>query len=256
MTDHEWQTSTDPGDLLAFLHPRASDRKRRLFACACCRRIWHLLTDPRSRQAVEVAEQYADGQVGDAKREEVRAAAMVVCDEQAVNRAYREYSAGRSPFAAFAGVQARLRDAAWVAWSTTTPTMQSRAALIMEATRDASAAASNAEKGFASADQAAADDADAAREAERAAQVALLRCLFGNPFQPVQIDPVWLASNDTLAVKLARAIDEERAWERLPILADALEDAGCTSVAILAHCRGPGPHARGCWVVDLILARE
>jgi hypothetical protein len=57
-------------------------------------------------------------------------------------------------------------------------------------------------------------------------------------------------------VALAQTIYTDRAFDRLPILADALEDAGCTDAEILAHCRGPGPHVRGCWVVDLILGKE
>jgi hypothetical protein len=62
--------------------------------------------------------------------------------------------------------------------------------------------------------------------------------------------------NDGAVVKLAESIYTERAFDRLPILADALEDAGCTDAAVLDHCRGPGPHVRGCWVVDLVLGKE
>ena len=83
----------------------------------------------------------------------------------------------------------------------------------------------------------------------------LLRCVFSNPFRPVSLAPAWAAWNDRTAVKLAQSIYGERAFERLPILADALEEAGCDNEAILAHCRGPGPHVRGCWAVDLLLDR-
>jgi hypothetical protein len=82
---------------------------------------------------------------------------------------------------------------------------------------------------------------------------AILNCVFRDPFlRPVTLDPSLLS--DTV-MKMATAIYSERAWDRLPILADALEEAGCTDVAILEHCRGPGPHVRGCWVVDLILGK-
>jgi hypothetical protein len=54
---------------------------------------------------------------------------------------------------------------------------------------------------------------------------------------------------------LAQAIDDERAFDRLPILADALEDAGCTDADLLNHCRGPGLHVMGCWVVDMLLGK-
>jgi hypothetical protein len=88
--------------------------------------------------------------------------------------------------------------------------------------------------------------------AERAAQAALARDVFGNPFRPVTLDPAWRTST---VVALARSIYDERAFDRLPILADALQDAGCANDDVLEHCRGPGPHVRGCWVVDLVLGK-
>jgi hypothetical protein len=84
----------------------------------------------------------------------------------------------------------------------------------------------------------------------------LLRCIFGNPFRAPNFDPIWLARNDGAAVRLATSIATERAFDRLPILADALEDAGCDDGEALEHCRGPGPHALGCWVVDLLLKKR
>lgn len=94
--------------------------------------------------------------------------------------------------------------------------------------------------------------AKAAESSEGVVQAALLRCIFGNPFRPVAVNPEWLA----LTVQsLAAAIYEERAFDRLPILGDALEDAGCANQDILSHCRGGGEHVRGCWVVDLLLGR-
>ncbi len=80
-----------------------------------------------------------------------------------------------------------------------------------------------------------------------------IRCIIGNPFRPVVCDPSWRTST---VVGLAAAIYADRAFDRLPILADALEEAGCANADVLAHCRGPGPHARGCWVVDLILGKS
>jgi hypothetical protein len=88
------------------------------------------------------------------------------------------------------------------------------------------------------------------------AETALLRCLLGNPFRPAVGDPYWLAWNNGTLPALAQAIYDDRAFDRLPILADALEDAGCTNADLLDHCRGGGDHVRGCWVVDLILGKE
>ena len=85
---------------------------------------------------------------------------------------------------------------------------------------------------------------------------ALVREVFGNPFRPVALDLSWLAWNDGAVRKLAQAIYDGRAFGRLPLLADALEDAGCADAAILAHCRGGGEHVRGCWVIDWLLGKE
>jgi hypothetical protein len=79
------------------------------------------------------------------------------------------------------------------------------------------------------------------------------RCIFGNPFRPVSFCEEW--RTDT-AVALARQMYESREFGAMPILADALQDAGCDNEDILSHCRGDGPHVRGCWVVDLVLGKE
>src|SRR5207244_10594160 len=97
---------------------------------------------------------------------------------------------------------------------------------------------------------------EATRAAEEIAQANLLRHVLGNPFRRVSIAPAWLVWNDGTIPKLAQTIYDERAFDRLPILADALEDAGCDDAEILAHCRGPGPHVRGCYVLDLLLGKE
>ena len=84
-------------------------------------------------------------------------------------------------------------------------------------------------------------------------QVALLRDIFGNPFRPVTLNPVYQTPT---AQSLAQSIYDQRTFSQLPILADALEEAGCTDAAILNHCRQPGEHVRGCWVVDLVLGKS
>jgi hypothetical protein len=96
------------------------------------------------------------------------------------------------------------------------------------------------------------DDAGALPENPRVYLSAIMRDIFGNPFRPATIDSSALT---TTVTRLADAIYQDRAFDCLPILADALEDAGCTNQDILAHCRG-GEHARGCWVLELLLGRE
>jgi hypothetical protein len=92
-----------------------------------------------------------------------------------------------------------------------------------------------------------------ARYPERLKQSNLIRDIFGNPFRSVALNSAWQTSTVT---GLAQAIYTDRAFDRLPILADALEDAGCDNADILNHCRQPGEHVRGCWVVDLILGKS
>jgi cell wall assembly regulator SMI1 len=95
--------------------------------------------------------------------------------------------------------------------------------------------------------------AENAVAAEKAAQAALIRDIFGNPFRPAAIDAAWRTPT---AVALAGQMYESRDFGAMPILADALQDAGCDNEEVLDHCRGPGPHVRGCWVVDLVLGKE
>ena len=87
---------------------------------------------------------------------------------------------------------------------------------------------------------------------ETPAHCDLIRDIFGNPFRPVVADPAWLTPT---VQSIASAIYADRAFDRLPILADALEEAGCTDADVLLHCRIPGEHVRGCWVVDLVLGK-
>ncbi len=95
-----------------------------------------------------------------------------------------------------------------------------------------------------------------AYKAEERAEAGLVRCIFGNPFRLTSLSPSWLAWNDGRAAQLAADIYRDRTFGLMPMLADVLEDAGCEDVAILNHCREPGEHVRGCWVVDLLLGKS
>jgi hypothetical protein len=233
MTEAEWLGCTDPGPRLEFLRTRASERKLRLFACACCRRVWYLLTDERSRRAVEVMERYADGA---ADSEDVYRA---VIGAEAVAEALTARAVSAAEEAAASAATAAL--------NTTMP----------DAARDADYCAANvASAVYHDATAGRARSAADARTAERVGQVRLLSEVFGNPFRPPSLPPHLLAWNDGTVPRLARAIYDERAFDRLPILADALEDAGCNDAEILTHCRGPKAHVRGCWVLDLLLDKS
>jgi hypothetical protein len=222
--------------MLEYLKAKVSDRKLRLFACACCRRIWPLLTDERSRRSVERAEHYAEGQLA---REQLAAASQAAL---AVVLATEETTVP---------AQSAATAAVWAArWHGDTPTEAA-----WHAAWYASAEASQAVLR---------DEGLPVEWAEaRAIQAALLRCLFGNPLHPMVLDPAWLTWHDGLIRQLAQAAYDERHLpsgylgpDRLAVLADALEESGCQDQNILAHLRSPGPHTRGCHIVDLLLGRE
>jgi hypothetical protein len=91
---------------------------------------------------------------------------------------------------------------------------------------------------------------------KRQAQAQLVREIFGNPLRPARVRKAWLRWNDRVIPTLAQQMYQEREYEQMPVLGDALEDAGCTDAGMLQHCRQPGKHVRGCWVVDLILNKQ
>ena len=228
MTEGEWLACRDLELMLRALDPRKHDRKLRLFACACCRRIWHLLEES-SRRVVEVSERYADSA---ASYEELRAA-VSACVGTGTNASARwavDGAAAAHAASYRASAESYYRAALYAAGACGEATDPSRS---HSPTRQA-------------------------RElAEAGAQRILLRDIVGNPFRPPQaLNPAWLAGDGAAISVLARVIYDERRWEDLPILADALEEAGCTNADMLNHCRQPGEHIRGCWVVDLLLGKS
>jgi hypothetical protein len=248
MTESEWMASIDPDAMVEFLRltGRQEQRRYRLFSCACVRRIW-LLVLPTGREAVYMAERFADGKASEDE--------LVVAAERA----------GPPPAAGLRGYALTVAWAAswaaahlWHASPNFTSTSHgwliayrtarhARDSVVRKAASDAQKAQSNTGGAM-----------RAARLAEWQAQAAILRDIFGNLFRPRPIvDAAWLAWNDGVVRKLAEAAYNERAFDRMPLLADALEDAGCTNMDILWHCRDAGAvHVRGCWVLDLLAGRE
>jgi hypothetical protein len=215
-----WATSSDPSWMLAHLcsipeHRPGSPtaRKLRLFACAAVRSAWGGVPDAPCRHAVEVAERFADGLAGEEELAAAREAAMRAC----------QGTAGLAGELAEAVHSAAASDAALAAWNAAAQT------------RRVVATASWL-------------------------QCDLLRDIFGpTPSRPPAVDPAWLAWDGGVVLGLAAAAYENRLPDgrldpaRLAVLADALLDAGCTSAELTGHLRGAGPHAPGCFVVDLIL---
>jgi hypothetical protein len=240
MTEDEWLACTDPTPMLEFLRGKASDRKLRLFACACCRRAGSLLRDVRSHQAIEVAERYADGQAGE---EELRIALdLALAAHQAL---WDDCSRKTSPAQEEVNKAVIEMEAALAVWRICKP-RQAYATDVTIAFAPLRPAA-----------YAVGESGGGGIASEITVQSSLLSDIFGSlPFRSVSINPVWLTWNDGTVVKLAQGIYDGRVFDRLPVLADALEDAGCSDRAPLDHLRGPGPHVRGCWVVDLVLAKS
>ena len=237
MNEQEWPTCTDLPKMLEFLRGEATKRKECLFGVACCLRVAHLF-EGRTFWTYADGQPYLPPPGQFLKMTERRA-------DQPASLRFGEYGPdclegyadeGHATFAADAALYSvnAERASTYAAWA---------AAVTSEGYEEDYSLTGMARMlpGY---------------TMERAAQADLLRCIVGNPFRPVAVNPDWLAWSDGTVVKLAQGIYDDRAFDRLPVLADALEGAGCTNADILAHCRQPGEHVRGCWAVDLILGKE
>jgi hypothetical protein len=217
VTEEQWLEGTDPTAMLGFLGDteKASERKLRLFGCACCRRVWHNM-DKHSRRAVEVAERFADEGAGWWERLWYKATTWP-------GGGWWEGHPGRT-----ATVNGPPRMAAFLLvsrWSQ--PQTEAVDVAFVSFTME--------------------------EEKSSAGQCHLLREILGNPFCPLTLDPAWKTPTVLL---LARSLYEERRFEDMPVLADALEEAGCTDAELLGHLRSPGPHVRGCWGLDVVLGKS
>jgi hypothetical protein len=263
MTEAEWLTCSDPERMLRCLlgkvgfktsvlrqlrrpgyesRPRQADERRlRLYACACCRRIEALMADDRSRYAVEVVERQADGGASISENLMARLEALRAAEALAARVGQSVLPLAVQPPVAQADVEI----------------MAARAAV--EVTRDPEAAVAMVARAVF---LVVAERRDsewprwAIAAAGPAAREALIRDIFGNPFREVSVDPSWLRWNGDTVPRIARGIYDERAFDRLPILHDALLDAGCDNAEILAHCRSAQGHVRGCWVIDALLGKS
>jgi hypothetical protein len=234
LTQDEWRRFDDPTHQFMRLAGRVSARKLRLFAVACARRVVARLNPaPNSGSiAVATAERFADG---DADADELRRA-----NEKALDDAERtaDTQVPNPP-------AAEARASAWWACANCCDPVAATAA---------DYAASSAASSSFHAASAGGRPAAPGRAAEKAAQADLLREIV-NPFAVPVADAV-LAWNGAAVLHMAYLTYRDQAFDNLPVLADALEDAGCADAALLAHLRGPGPHLRGCWALDLILRKE
>jgi hypothetical protein len=229
VTEVEWLAATNSEELLRGFRAGAAHRKLLLLACGCCRRKWFEISDTALRQKVALAERYADGRITEEEFfQTVRDVQLSPTNHPVVsNLRTAVLSLGalhhdHSP-ASIVEIVLRIAEAAGYA--------------------DAGSTLRNPRRSI---------HFRRARERELAAQAVLVRDVFGNPFRTVAFAPEW--RTDT-AVALAQQMYDSREFSALPILADALQDVGCADEDVLNHCRGNGPHVRGCWVVDRVLGR-
>ena len=233
MTEAEWLACEDPLDLVHWLSQGAvSERKARWFGADCCRRLARQAPNWPAAHMITLLEQLADGET-DGSSVPTQVDSGLGGDE------YKCWF-GPPPWACEDAVlQAAFGPASRTAldpseeWMVTLNRLPGLLGVVSNMRWALQPA------GVEPSDQA-------------ATLAPLLRDIFGNPFRPAAFDPAWRTPT---AVALASGMYESRAFDRLPILADALQDAGCDSDEVLDHCRGPGPHVRGCWVVDLVLGR-
>jgi hypothetical protein len=241
MTEAEWLNCTDPHDMLRFVERhrgrgmQEKQRKQRLFSVACCRLIWPSIVSDRSRGCVEVAERFADGRAtgNDLQRAESEASAVWQTD------------AADDPLFACLLVCRPSDEGLWVCTTTIGAVSKQRRT---EASNPFDILGGR-KRG--------------ACPSEEREQSRFVRCIFGNPFRHFAVEPAWLAWRDGAVGKMAHAAYDDRLLPsghldpaRLAVLADALEEAGCSDAEVLGHLRGPGPHVRGCWVIDLLLGKE
>ncbi len=232
MTENEWFACENPERLIQFLRDnrranrtKAGRRRMRLFACACCRTIWDML-DSHARHAVTATEAFADD----------------IIEKTEHNNA---------------GIRAGLAAAhKWqIAWDTANLDAQHQATILWRAARAAELAADPQVVITSVAGSIIARDISPRGEShEHHVQIAFVRDIFGNPFREIAFSQDWRSTD---AVAIARTMYDSRDFGAMPILADALQDAGCDNEDILTHCRDTTrTHVRGCWVVDLVLGKE
>jgi hypothetical protein len=233
----EWLAAVVPHPMLSHLRGRVSDRKQRLLVCACARRLWRMVPDPRGLELLEAAERYADAEINrdDLQRALDAAGPWSFCESGIDQLSYLRSLLCRP-----------LIDPPELAWKGTCDLLEFSlnftAFLVGRDRRRKSAGWSEPRKAW---------------EEEAEAQAGLLREIVGNPFRPSPPLPAAvLCWQDRLVPRLAQSIYDERHWGQLPVLADALLDARCEDDALIDHCRSDAEHARGCWAVDALLGRS
>lgn len=234
---NRWLQGTDWQALVAAIEAEPSDRKLRLYAAACCRAVWSMLPDVRSRAAVQAAEEFADAKI----------------DHDALQTAFRavRYSVGKHD-------TPRLRAQSFAQQAArSTADLSSHQAATYAAQHSADAA-SWSQWGDAERDGATDEQFCRFRQAALLEQIASQTARFEEicpPATPGKSSPSrsWITP---ALLEMAQGIYDQRSFRLLPVLADALEEAGCPDGELVAHLRRPAEHVRGCWALDIILGKQ
>jgi hypothetical protein len=264
MTEAEWLAGVEPAPLLKQVGTALTARKLRLFACACCAGLEKWLPMRALVQAVAIAERLAEGLAFPPEVDPLRLDLARARDSSPITGGWQEALGAAAclladDILADSGRSVADRSLGNSGWSAA---VLARSAEI--SCRMARAVAAIVEQESGGSKGSARPFERASRrvweemapgfmaEADRA-QAALVREVFANPFRQNGVHPAWLAWNDGRVVQLAGALYVDRRFDDLPVLADALEEAGCADADLLSHLRGPGPHVQGCWALDLLL---
>lgn len=223
MTDEEWLESADPGAMLQAVRRLWNPRRCGLLGVACCRRAWGVIESSNQR-VVEALEQKLEGQIDDAAWAAVMSGLVTEDDVMYRGGTYLErVAAGAVESVARGDCVSTLSD------------LSGAVAYARLQTDEEDAVWREIER------------------AEAAAQAGLVRDVFGLPQRPLPFHPAWRSAE---VMAIARAIYADQDFARMPSLADALARTGCANPHVLGHCRGDGPHVRGCWAVDLLLGKD
>lgn len=216
MTEKDWLDCTTPGDLLAWLHGRVSDRKLRLFSCACCRLVWDQLEE-KSKKAVLVAEKYVDRQATLPELQTARAEAQSIFDEEPT-----------APSLAAATVAGPLDPEKLILIASCTAIIDNKSpAKVAQVWLE-----------------------------RRKLQCDFIREVIGNPFNQQEPGEEILTWADGFVVRVANTIYWENRFDEMEMLAEALAQAGCQNETLMEHAKAKGSHIRGCWLLDMLLKKR
>jgi len=251
MTEEEWLKG-DLKPMLGFLYGRVTKRKRFLYAAAGLRRIEHLLYNGSSQKVVAIAERAAEGEA--AQHEIEDACWCAECPTFGYDFDSKYILERKAAEGKFASQIIRLMEMGVYGEDD----IRGEDHLGEQAIRSSLCNAAHIAHhtlyiGYIDESEIGEHMVEHICSQDQWPGGWLIREIFGNPFRPVIADAEWLTPT---VVAIAHSLYADRAFDRLPILADALEEAGCTNADLLLHCRQPREHIRGCWAVDLVLGKK